>query len=225
MAIRGWIPKKVSNRVVVAFLELLRRWQRLWPKRYLKERRGNEEAFENHRKELEKRNGYIEDQNAYTDMHFGKVTMQYAGCEIMAVYNALRRLRGGEEKSLAQLICSFEQDGMVLSGRFGSSPKSVRDYLQKEGFQTKFSVKKEDFQEMCKDYEVLILTMYNDKDDILQEIHTVCLTKEQGALWAHNVNCDGTLVGPATDYEELMKKIHKGRAKAIALTAIATKVL
>ena len=75
---------------------------------------------------------YIENQHHFGMIKYGRSDMAYAGCEVIAVYNALRTM--GEKAGLDELIGHFERDGMVLSGRFGTAPMAIGDFFRKEGF-------------------------------------------------------------------------------------------
>lgn len=180
----------------------------------------NKDSFFQHIDTISRNKGYIEDQNSYTDMIYGKATMQYSGCEIFAVYNAVYSLLGYPVMDLPEMICCFENDGMALSGKFGTAPKAIRDFLNNHGFQTSFTTKEKDFDILASEYPSLILTMYNDGNDIRKEVHTVHISKNNGSYTAHNVYCNGTVVGPYPILSELIRNINRGRAKGIALIGI-----
>jgi predicted butyrate kinase (DUF1464 family) len=165
----------------------------------------------------------VEDQNSYTDMAYGESTMQYSGCEIFATYNAMYNINGKVTKPLADLISSYEKDGMVLSGKFGTAPKAISDFLEKQGFVTKLTTEEKEFDDIGKKFESMILTMYNDKNDISQEVHTVNISKENGKFTAHNVYCNGKVVGPYASVSEVIKNINGGKAKGISLIGVKKK--
>lgn len=63
-------------------------------------------------------------------MRYGKHDISYCGCEIIAVYNAMKML--GMPQELNRLICEFELNGLTLifpSAVFGSSPGKLRRYF------------------------------------------------------------------------------------------------
>ena len=189
----SFIPKRISNGTIVAVYELLRHIQN---------------------------NGYVEDQNAYIDMPYGKSTMQFSGCEIFAVYNAMRSLLQHPVMDLPELIFYFEKDGMSLNGKFGTSPKALRDFLKSNGFTAAFTAKEADFSAFAAKYPGLIFTMYNDRNDIRKEIHTIHISKKGSMFTAHNVYCNGKVVGPFTSFDELIQNINGGKAKGISLIGI-----
>ena len=113
----SFIPKRISNGTIVAVYELLRHIQKLIPGRRQEHLAINQQAISHHLHVIEKNNGYVEDQNAYIDMPYGKSTMQFSGCEIFAVYNAMRSLLQHPVMDLPELIFYFEKDGMALNGK------------------------------------------------------------------------------------------------------------
>ena len=85
--IAAWIPEHVPGRVIVALYYLLD----LFNYSGKKIRKNN---FEHNHRILGAFNtplmdGYIQNQWAWEDVRFGKTTMAFAGCEIMAVYNII----------------------------------------------------------------------------------------------------------------------------------------
>lgn len=218
----AFIPHHVSNRVVVGVLDLMRRGQRLLKKDFRGNLAQNEKTFQNHVETIRKNGGYVEDQNGYTDMVYGRVTMQYAGCEIFAAYNAIYSIVGRHDMTLPEMIAAFERDGMVLSGKFGTAPKAVRDFLERQGFRTEFVTDEMQFEDLGERSQSLILTMYNDKDDIRREVHTVSISKDPDGYRAHNVNCNGDVLGPCGSLRELMAQMNGGRIKAVSMIGVAS---
>lgn len=215
------IPNKIDNATVVNVLDLMRKQQKAVKKDFSVHQAKNEEAFKKHAAVLTKNRGFVEDQNSYTDMAYGDATMQYSGCEIFATYNAIYSITGKPAMSLAKMISEYEKDGMVLSGKFGTAPKAIKDFLDKHGFKTEMTTDEADFDGLGKKFQSLILTMYNDRDDISKEVHTVNISKEDGKYIAHNVYCNGKVVGPEATVKELIAKMNGGRAKGISLIGVS----
>ncbi len=140
----------------------------------------NREAFPRHIL----RNGYIEDQSRYTDMRYGTQTVQYSGCEVIAVFNVLRSF--GRNPDMAALIRSFEEDGCIFGAEFGTSPKSAVDFFTRNGFEAEATYKEEDFAAIAERAGAMILTAYNDCLDIMKMAHTICITKEADGYRPHN---------------------------------------
>lgn len=214
------IPGQVDNSVVVGAFELMRKEQKLLKKDFSKNLKPNEEMFKKHTEVLKKNKGYVEDQNSYTDMKYGISTMQYSGCEVFATFNAIFNICGKPIMSLAQMISEYEKDGMVLSGKFGTSPRAISDFLNRHGFKTHLTTDEKEFDKIGKEFSSLILTMYNDKNDISKEVHTVNISKEGGKFTAHNVYCNGKVVGPYASVSEVIRNINHGKAKGISLIGI-----
>lgn len=227
IGLRGFIPQKVSNDTVIAVLSALqshkKRKKQVLKARYSENRVRNAKRYIVHLAEIEKANGYIEDQNKYRDMRFGKKTMAYSGCEIIAVYNALRALEGTHPIPLDDMIASFEENGMVLSGLFGTAPKAMQTYLGELGYQIVTSSNEEVFNQIAKETDTAIVTLYNDRYDIVKEVHTIHISKEKEGFVAHNVYCNGKVVGPEKSVTKLLKKINDGDAKGIYIIGVMKK--
>lgn len=124
---------------------------------------------------------FIENQNEWEGVRFGLSTMKYSGCEIMAVYNALLDL-GNEmaAQDMAELISVFERKGAELKGQWGCSPRSICNYLTRRGYRVTTTTSKNpdtiDSIGDCSD--TIIITAYNDRNDIRKMIHTICVTKD-----------------------------------------------
>ena len=216
-----WIPDGISNRKLMRILDMLRILQRPLGRRFNRHEAENALSFLSHEKSIRNNNGYIEDQNRYTDLAFGKKTMQFSGCEIFAVYNALFSLTGGHGTSLARLISHFERDGMILSGLLGTAPSALRDYFKKRGFVTEFVTDEEVFDRVADAHDTLILVIYNDAGDAAQAVHTINISRDRGLYTAHNVYGNGLRVGPCSSVTELISLINKGRARGIAALGIS----
>lgn len=224
----GFVPRYFGNGAVLWFYELLRKSQRILGKKDWQHLDINAEKLISHLKHAEGFGGFIEDQNNYADILLGKVSMKFAGCEIFAVYNTLKALENKipegkrllEQYPLYRLIEYFEADGLVLSGSFGTAPKALCDFFIKHGFNAILTTKENEFEKLAEDAAALILTMYNDRDDITKEVHTVCITKSDEGFIAHNVYCNGKIVGPAKNLMELIGSFNGGKAKGISLIGI-----
>ena len=218
-AVFGFIPSHVRPGVVLWFFERLRAIQRFTRRKFRNAAR-NAERFLSHIERVAGFGGYIEDQAAYGDMRFGASTIRHSGCEIIAAYNALRSLERGGEPSLTLLIDAFERDGMVLSGRWGTAPKAIRDFFVRQGYWTSFTADEREFDgigELCDDF---ILTLYNDRHDIRRQVHTVYISKRGGAFAAHNLHGNGSAPRDFRSLSGLVASINGGSSKAISLLGI-----
>ena len=179
----------------------------------------NIKNFEKHRQTIKNNGGYIEDQHNYGDMNYGKTTIAYSGCEIIATYNAIYFLTKDEDISFPKMIEAFEKDGICLDGRIGTSPYSIENYFKSNGYNTISSYNKEEYDNIGENYDVFIITFYNDKYNIWEMIHTTAITKENGYFHIHNNEYNGQKI----DYNsisDLLEKINDGLAKVIFLIGI-----
>lgn len=194
--IAAFIPRYVSNHIV---LTVYRLFTVLAVPRFVRRRHNRE-----NRKILEKtnwsfwneKNTLIENQSEWENINFGvgrHQSMRYAGCEIIATYNALKYLDVSvSERYMAELIGAYEARGAALWGMFGVAPTAIAAYFRKNGFQAETAdgadgaaVKK-----ITANHQVMIATVYNDKNDIRAQIHTVCITKNaNGEFTLHNAYC------------------------------------
>lgn len=127
---------------------------------------------------------YIENQVQWSGIRFGAGRhhcISYSGCEIIAVFNAWRALRGpGTFRQMAELIREFEKHGAALWGAFGTAPRALIKYLKRQGLVVRVSYGESDsLQEIERESRVMIATVYNDRMDITRQIHTVCITRDE----------------------------------------------
>jgi hypothetical protein len=182
----------------------------------------NEKNYENHKKMIEK-NGFIEDQNNYKDMYYGKKTMDYNGCGINTAFNAMNDLTGKHIMSLPLMIDDFENDGIVMMGIFGTSPNSIKNFFIRQGFETISTTKEEEFDKIGEDFDSFILTFYNDGLNIFNQVHVANISKINGKFNIHNngTNCHKNLYNSISD---LIFKSSNGKAKGIMLIGIKRKI-
>ena len=97
------------------------------------------ESHYKHNKKLDKHvRGYINGQDfwPYCKFQYGVGTLDYNGCELIAIYNALRAL--GKTRKLSKIIYDFEFNGaMWLNGVFGTKPQAIGSYIRSCGLKTK----------------------------------------------------------------------------------------
>ena len=213
---KSLIPQKVSNEATLSFFEFLRKIAfHNFPENLEK----NKANFKNHIKEIEENNGYIENQHGYKDMYYGNKTISFCGCEIIATYNAIYDLTGKHEINFPEMINDFEKDGIVLSGFFGTAPRAIDDYLKNQGFNTITSSKKEEYDEIGEKSDALILTIFNNKYDIFNMVHTINITKKDNKNFIHN-NGFNSYLEPYYSISDLLNRMNKGNAKDIFLIGI-----
>ena len=128
---------------------------------------------------------YIEDQNSMDDYNilYGSHTADYNSCEVIATYNALLDLNGGNSPaSFPELLSTFESAGIAAGGEFGTDPTALYMYFDANGYDadmlTGGKINSSHCGTMQNDYETYILTTYNNKDNVGDYIHTVSITSE-----------------------------------------------
>jgi len=121
--------------------------------------------------------------------------MKYSGCEIIATYNALvdlgvnlsNNFNGND--AMVNLISYFEENGAMLNGDFGVAPMEIEKYFKNNGYNvTSTSSTNEDrINNLGTNSETVIVTVYNDQNDIMRQVHTVCVTKDASGYYTiHN---------------------------------------
>lgn len=191
--IAAFIPKYVSNTVLLTLYRFLAVFgvPRFVRRRHFREncaRLGNTNwSF------LNEQNALIENQSEWENIRFGvgrRQSMAYAGCEIIATYNAGKALGGRmSRRGMAELIEAYEARGAALWGAFGVAPTMITKYFKKNGFMVKTADGADEaaVAEIACGHNVMIATAYNDKNDITAQIHTVCITKKRdGGFVLHN---------------------------------------
>ena len=131
---------------------------------------------------------FIENQGAWGDVLYGTPVifldgsgnMAYQGCEIIAVVNAYTAMGIYlTEDQVAELICHFEGRGGTLYGGFGTSPTVILEYLTAQGYETQVCQEENytEIEQIAKTSDTLIVTVYNNEDDLTRMIHTVNVQK------------------------------------------------
>lgn len=190
--VASFIPRYISNRIVVRLYQVLS-WIRV--PRSVREKN----YVHNLKRFREMDQGLwmdpsvcIENQAQWEDIRFGAGrhhSMCYSGCEIIAVFNARKRLYGGgTPEELADLIRRFEAKGAALRGEFGTSPLALARYFKSCGMEVLTSYGKQlSVEDIERESTVMIATVYNDGNDITRQIHTVCITRDvSGGYILHN---------------------------------------
>lgn len=187
------IPKYISSRVLLEGYRLL---ALLSVPRFVRRRH-----FQENCEWLEKSNwGFwhendklIENQSEWRNIRFGvgrRLNMSYAGCEIIATYNARKALGDrGSRRDMAKLIDAYETRGAALWGMFGVAPTAIAAHFRRNGFavETADGADEAAVEQIVENHKVLIATAYNDKNDITAQIHTICITRDRnGNFILHN---------------------------------------
>ena len=212
------IPGKLKNKTIVGAIDRLRKIEKLIKRNFTQNDISNVQAY---RKRMAEKPGFrtalIERQADFTDMSLGKSTLDYSGCEVIAVYNLLLKYGGGDFKvELPDLIEIFEKDGILHAGRFGVSMKSIKKYLEEIGIEVNYTTDEEDFDLLGHFCDHFILTVMNDREDIFRQIHTFYISKDGERLIAHNAG----LRMRYYSISEIIGALNGGKAKGICLMAV-----
>jgi len=190
----------MMNRIIVWFMHLLTWFGTVRGFENEMHKAQNVKAFSNYRMKYGQET-YIEHQSAMQDFCYGKkapfgITKATVGvsrlnsdgslkgegnlCELIAVFNALKAI--GKRVELAEIISSFEKDGICLLGNFGTSVLSLRKYLRHLGVDVGFSYG----IDLKPEYGAYIFSSINDSVSVSSGVHTMCITKEKEGYRRHN---------------------------------------
>ena len=175
-------------------------------------------------KRLWKDEGFIENQHSMTDINMGMAPMSETGCEVIATYNALLNL--GRRIPLGNLIEEYERDGIIHSGRFGVAPKAIADYLKRCGYIADTYIpgkKRQAFEQFADNYMTLIVTYYNDYTDLMKQIHTVAITRDDMGYTVHNAFCNGYVPEAKGTIMEAIASVTAGMGRPIILIGVKEK--
>ena len=107
---------------------------------------------------------------------YGKFTMDYNGCEVIAAHNALLTL--GIAEPLGEAAAYFERHGLFLGGAWGTHVLAVPGYFNKaHGCRAKVYWKDFDTALTAKaGARAAVFSYWNDKTDLMKGVHTVAIT-------------------------------------------------
>ncbi len=164
----------------------------------------------------------IDDQSALSGIAIGRSDMATAGCEVIAVYNLLKKYDSGTKATeLPDLIERFERSGVMLGGRFGVSAQAMEDLLKDMGLKTCFTSDQSDFDVLAAYCPHIILTVMNDGSNIFKQIHTIYVSREDapdGAKYFRPYNAG--LRDRFSSVEALIKALPGGKAKGISMIGV-----
>lgn len=132
-------------------------------------------------------------------------------CELIAVFNALKAV--GRKAELADIISSFEKDGICLLGNFGTSVLSLKKYLKNLGVDVGFCYG----NDLKPEYRAYIFSSINDKASVSSGVHTMCITKEREGYRRHN---DYAKPEFYPTLEEAVAAYNGGKSRCISLIGI-----
>lgn len=235
----AFVPRYIPNRLVAGVMGLLQIMRKTSKAKVRENCIQNSSILEgqasvSERKVFFRPTVFIENQRQWKQVCFGRqYTMAYGGCEIIAVYNALLSL--GKELSgseLAELISRFERKGAVWGGMWGVTPQSLKPYFKKLGYGVKktWSRREKPINRLGEECDTLIVTFYNNGDDVFDGIHTVNISKDaEGKFHVHNDyhsyrDAKGSTIyvshGPYDTLYEAVTKLSGGTAATMCVMGV-----
>ena len=137
--------------------------------------------------------GIIDDQDdePVASLMYGKKTMSYNGCELIAIYNAIF-LYGGEP-SLPAIALSAEVTlgGIWAYGYFGTYPTFAKNYLKHVGIETETYLTAKSADKVKKAGDIFIVTFSNRSKSLknIFSLHTVAVQiLANGKVRAYNAS-------------------------------------
>ncbi len=129
-------------------------------------------------------------QAALAHISAGRCTMDYMGCEIIALFNALHFL--GRETPLEALIRTFERRRwLLLGGRWGASPYAIGSFAREQAIpHTAFQGSRayaDLAQAMAEGTHRVFLLSFWLGDTVFSGAHAVMLVRREGQLWGYNL--------------------------------------
>lgn len=219
----AFIPQKVRDEDVLRFFEALAIPVFAMGEDTIAQHKENNDLHWINYQKVYERERFIEHQNSQEmkQLLYGDYDASYNSCEVIAVYNALIELTHGKMSvTFPELLAYFEKRGIALCGLIGTSPYAIRRYFEKLGYSFMTLVGKEitreHLRQMDQQCQTFILMIYNDRNDIMAQVHTVNITKKEGAYTIHNF-------GGSTRFmslEEAVEGYNQGRGEPIYIIGI-----
>ena len=120
----------------------------------------------------------------------GRCTMDYMGCEMIALFNALHFL--GRQRPLDEIVRTYERRRwLLLGGRWGASPYAIGSFAREQAIpHTAFqgsSAYADLAQAMAEGtHRVFVLSFWLG-DTVFSGAHAVMLVRREGQLWGYNL--------------------------------------
>ena len=146
---------------------------------------------------------FIEDQSSLTAFRYGtnkgrigrklfdgkEMTGADNTCEVIAVYNVLQYLNGGNSKKndntgasveFPELLRAFSKKGIAYKGMFGTNPRALKKYFKEKGYEVEelkaSKISPINCERFEKEYRVFVLTTFNKGQNPFSMVHTMCIT-------------------------------------------------
>ena len=165
--------------------------------------------------------GYIENQDngGWDKIKYGYSNLEDAGCGIFATFNVMRAVTGTTPTAddLLDIINAYEKNGNIAGGMFGTSPKAIRNYLNKQGYTVETINDYDDakLNSIGNFYKGFITLKLNDKADITAGGHYESIIKE-AKFSIHN----GSNMGPHSSMPKTIDVINSDNAMVFCILAV-----
>ena len=146
--------------------------------------------FRRRRKPVPKVTAPVFGQCALQPVSAGRCTMDYMGCEMIALFNALHFL--GRERPLEHIIDTFERRRwLMLGGRWGADPYAPGRYLKEQGIPCQIFAAPRAYADFAQalnrgENRVFLLSFWMG-DTVFSGAHAVTLVRRDGQLWGYNL--------------------------------------
>jgi hypothetical protein len=125
---------------------------------------------------------YINNQNSSVikAARFGGYDLSYNGCEIIAIYNTMEKIR--KPQKLCDIISYFENNALGLhspNAMWGILPErdDMDNYFEQMGCDVEKVNKLDKVDELKENYDAIIVSYWNSSKDKKKGIHTVAVLK------------------------------------------------
>ena len=131
----------------------------------------------------------------------GYTSVSFAGCEAIAMYDAMIAL--GDKQSFADILLYCEQHSYAMS-LLGTDWEAIPEYFEKKGYDVKYGYNYKDYNNLLDNSQACICTFWTD-DGVDAGIHTVYLFKQSdGQIVVYNRFSD---ISEEKPYESIEKFI------------------
>lgn len=121
-----------------------------------------------------------------------EITASSCSCEVIAAYNAMVFLENANknENSFPNLLNYFEKRNTILKGYFGTSIVGLIKFFNQGKYEDTYlygkNITEEALLEIQENYSVYIFMSYNNSANIVDMIHTMCITRSEKGFFVHN---------------------------------------
>ena len=149
---------------------------------------------------------------------YGRYTMDYNGCEVLAAYNALLTL--GEAAPLGEVSAWFERRGLFLGGAWGTHVLALPEFFKARGFAVETLYR--EFDGAFSRVPAAVFSFWNDAKRLRSGLHTVALAHAGGGRLAV-YNLRGADKDRNLQYHSVAELTERTGALPVLLVAIHAK--